>query len=120
MLKSWRAAAPAARSVFKEIPRAWWSSERLNAHQVGVLSLTVPLWFHKARPQTIAVMPAEMGEMETMFRLGGQALLETSEFTLMRNILRRSVRPLRMAAAMFRRARQRVLMPLLSASRRAR
>jgi hypothetical protein len=120
MLKSWRAAAPAARSVFKEIPRAWWSSERLNAHQVGVLSLAVPLWFHKERPQTIAVMPAEMAEMETMFRLCGQALLETSEFTLMRNMLRRSVRPLRMAAAMFRWARQAVLVSLLSASRRAR
>jgi hypothetical protein len=120
MLKSWRTAAPAARSVFKEIPRAWWSNERLNAHQVGVLSLAVPLWFHKERPQTIAVMPAEMAEMETMFRLCGQALLETSEFTLMRNMLRRSVRPLRMAAAMFRRARQAVLVSLLSASRRAR
>jgi hypothetical protein len=120
MLKSWRAAAPAARSVFKEIPRAWWSSEQLNAHQVGVLSLTVPLWFHKERPQTIAVMPAEMAEMEMMFRLCGQALLETSEFTLVRNILRRSVKPLRTAAAMFRRARQTLLMPLLRASRRAR
>jgi hypothetical protein len=119
-LKSWRAATPAARSVFKEIPRAWWSSERLNAHQVGVLSLTVPLWFHKERPQTIAVMPAEMAEMEAMFHLCGQALLETSELTLVRNMLRRWVRPLRMAAAMFRRARQTVLMPLLSASRRAR
>lgn len=120
MLKSWRATAPAARSVFKEIPDAWWSSKRLNSHQVGVLSLTVPLWFHKERPQTIAVMPPEMADMETMFRLCGQALLETSEFTLARNLLRRWVRPLRMAAAMFRRVRHTVLMPLSSASRRAR
>jgi hypothetical protein len=122
MLRSWRAAAPAATSVFREIPRAWWNSERLSAHQVGVLSLAVPLWFHKERLQTVAVMPAEMAGMETTFRLCGRALLETSEFTRVRNMIRRAVRPLRMASAVFRRARQAVLMPLsgLGASRRAR
>jgi hypothetical protein len=111
-LKSWRPATPAARSVFAEIPDAWWKRERLTAHQVGVMSLTVPLWFHRERPQTIAVLPPDMAEMEAMFRLGGQALLEGSEFTILKNMLRRAVRPLRMAAAMFRRVRQAVLAPL--------
>jgi hypothetical protein len=111
-LKKWRAAAPAARSVFEEIPCSWWESERLTAHRVGVLSLTVPSWLHKERPQTIALMPAEMADMETMFHVCGQALLETSEFTLVRNILRRAVRPLRMASAMFRRARLALFSPL--------
>lgn len=57
-------------------------------------------------------MPPDMADMETMFDLGGQALLETSEFTLMRNMLQRSVRPLRTALTMFRRARQAVFTPL--------
>jgi hypothetical protein len=111
-LKSWRPATPAARSVFAEIPDAWWKRERLTAHQVGVLSLTVPLWFHRERPQTIAVLPSDMAEMEAMFRLGGRALLEDSEFTILKNMLRRAIKPLRMAAAMFRRVRQAVFAPL--------
>jgi len=110
-LREWRPAAPAKGSVFKEIPDAWWKSERLTAFQVAVLSLTVPLWFHKERPQTIAVMPPNMAEMETMLCLGGEALLESSEFTIMKNMLRRTIRPLRMAAAMFRRLRHAVFAP---------
>jgi hypothetical protein len=84
----------------------------LTAYQVGVLSLTVPLWFHKERPQTVAVMPSDMAQMEAMSHLGGQALLESSDFTIMKNMLRRSIRPLRLAEAMFRRARQAVFAPL--------
>jgi hypothetical protein len=110
-LREWRPAAPAKGSVFKEIPDAWWKSERLTAFQVAVLSLTVPLWFHKERSQTIAVMPPNMAEMETMLCLGGEALLESSEFTIMKNMLRRTIRPLRMAAAMFRRVRHAVFAP---------
>jgi hypothetical protein len=121
-LKSWRTASPAVRSVFNEVPGGWWRSERLNAYQVGVLSLNVPLWFHRERPQTIAVMPGEMAAMESMFRLCGQALLESSEFTMVRNLLRPAVRPLRMAATVFRRARQAIFTPLgsLRAPRRVR
>jgi hypothetical protein len=121
-LKGWRPAVPVKKSVFVEVPDGWWKRERLSVYQVSVLSLTVPLWFHKERPQTIAVLPSDMAEMETMFHLGGRALLESSEFTIMKNMLRRSVRPLRMAAAMFRRVRQAVFAPLenYSASRRAR
>jgi hypothetical protein len=111
-LKNWRPAVPAKRSLFAEIPDAWWKRERLTAHQVDVLSLTVPLWFHRERPQTIAVLPSDMTEMETMFHLGSQALLEASEFTIMKNMLRRSVGPLRMAEVMFSRVRQAVLTPL--------
>ena len=113
-LRRWRSSVPAARSVFREIPEAWWKNERLSAYQVGKLSLTVPLWLHKERPQTITVMPSDMAEMETMYRLCGQALLETTEFTLMRNMLRRSVKPLRMAASVFRRARHAIFAPLSS------
>jgi hypothetical protein len=112
VLRSWRPSLPANRSLFAEIPGEWWKRERLTAYQVGTLSLTVPLWFHKERPQTIAILPSDMAETETMFRLGGQALLEASEFTIMKNMLRRSIRPLRMAAAMFRRVRQAVFAPL--------
>jgi len=112
VLKGWRPAVPAKRSLFAEIPDAWWKRERLTAYQVGVLSLTVPQWFHKERPQTIAILPSDMAETETMFRLGGQALLETSELTIVKNMLRRSIRPLRMAVAMFRRVRQAVFAPL--------
>jgi hypothetical protein len=111
-LKSWRPAVSTKRSLFAEIPDAWWKRERLTAYHVGVLSLTVPLWFHKERPQTIAVMPPDMAEMEAVSHLGGQALLESSEFTIMKNMLRRSIRPLRLAEAMFRRARQAVFAPL--------
>jgi hypothetical protein len=112
MLRDGRPANPAQRSLFAEIPESWWTRERLTAHQVGVLSLTVPLWLHRERPQTIAVMPPDMVDMETMFDLAGQALLETSEFTLMRNMLQRSIQPLRTALTMFRRARQTVFTPL--------
>jgi hypothetical protein len=111
-LKGWRLAVPAKRSVFAEIPDAWWRKEQLTAYQVGVLSLAVPLWFHKERPQTIAVMPLSMAEMEAMLHLGGQALLESSELTKIENILQRAIRPLRMAEAMFRRVRQVVFAPL--------
>lgn len=111
-LKSWRPAVPAKKSLFAEIPAAWWKRDELTAHQVGVLSLTVPLWFHRERPQTIAVMPSEMGEMEAVLRLGGQALLESSELTIIENMFQRAIRPLRMAEAMFRRARQTVFAPL--------
>ena len=110
-LREWRPAVPARGSVFQEIPDAWWKSERLTAFQVAVLSLAVPLWFHKERPQTIAVMPPNMAEMETMLCLGGDALLESSEFTIMKNMLRRTIRPLRMVAAMFRRVRHAVFAP---------
>ncbi len=111
MLRSGRPAIPAKRTLFAEIPESWWLRERLTAHQVGILSLTVPRWLHRERPQTIAVMPPDMADMETMFDLGGQALLETSEFTLIRNMLQRSVRPLRTTLTMFRRARQVVFTP---------
>jgi hypothetical protein len=113
-LKGWRPAIPAKKSVFTAVPDAWWKRERLTAYQVSFLSLTVPLWLHKERPQTIAVLPPEMAEMETMFHLGGQALLESAEHTIMKNMLRRSVRPLRLAAAMFRRVRQAVFAALES------
>src|SRR5258707_4626180 len=121
-LTSWRPAAPARRSLFAETADAWWKRERLTVHQVGVLSLTVPLWFHRERPQTIAVLPSDMAETETMFRLGSQALLEASEFTIMKNMLRRSVGPLRIAEATFRRVRQAVFATLANfrTSRRAR
>lgn len=111
VLRNARPAVAATRSLFAEIPESWWTRERLTPHQVGVLSLTVPLWLHRERPQAIAVMPPDMADMEAMFDLGGQALLETSEFTLMRNALQRSVRPLRTALTMFRRARQAVFAP---------
>jgi len=119
-LKSWRPAVPAKRSLFAEIPDAWWNREQLTAYQVGILSLTVPLWFHKERPQTVAIMPSDMAEMEMMFHLGGQALLESSELTIVENMLRRAIRPLRMAEAMFRRARQAVFAPLGSLAGRGR
>jgi hypothetical protein len=112
VLKSWRPAGPARKSLFTEIPDAWWKRERLTAYQVGVLSLTVPLWFHRERPQAIALMPSHMAEMEAMLRLGGQALLTSSELTIIENLLQRAIRPLRTAEAMFRRARQVVFAPL--------
>lgn len=111
-LKSWRPAVAAKRSLFAEIPDTWWKREQLTAYQVGVLSLTVPLWFHKERPQTIALMPSDMAELEAMLHLGGQALLESSELTIIKNIFQRAIWPLRMAEAMFRRARQAVFAPL--------
>jgi hypothetical protein len=110
-LREWRLAVPTKGSVFKEIPDAWWKSERLTAFQVAVLSLTMPLWFHRERPQTIAVTPPDMAEMETMLCLGADALLEASEFTILKNMLRRTIRPLQMVAAIFRRVRHAVFAP---------
>jgi hypothetical protein len=118
-LKSWRPAVPGKRSLFAEIPDAWWKSERLSAYQIGILSLTVPLWFHKERPQTIGVMPSELADIEAVFNLGGRALLESSEFAIMAH---RATWPLRIVEATFRRARQAIFDPLesLRARRRAR
>jgi hypothetical protein len=107
-LKSWRPAVPGKRSLFAEIPDAWWKSECLSAYQVGILSVTVPLWFHKERPQTIAVMPSDMAEMEAMLHLGGRALLESSELEIM---VHRAIRPLRIVEATFRRLRQAIYDP---------
>jgi hypothetical protein len=67
------------------------------------LSLIVPEWLFKERPQTIRVLPADMGEVEAMLQLGGQALLDAAEFVLLKNMLRRLIKPLRRAVAVFRR-----------------
>jgi hypothetical protein len=107
-LCGWRPEAAAPGSVFNEIPVGWWTQERLSASRVGSLSLIVPAWFFRERPQTIAVLPAEMAAVETMLQLGGQALLDAAEFVLLKNILRRAIKPLRRAVAVFRRVRQAV------------
>jgi hypothetical protein len=112
-LRGWRPEAVASRSVFSEIPAAWWTQERLSASRVGSLSLLVPAWFYRERPQTIAILPADMGEVEAMLQLGGQALLDAAEFVLLRNMVRRVIKPLRRAVAVFRRVRQAVVAPML-------
>ena len=81
------------RSLFKEIPAAWWRQERLTASRVGSLSLIVPAWFYSERLQTVALLPSGMAEIETMLRLGGQALLNAAEFTIVKNMLRRVIKP---------------------------
>ena len=70
------------------------------------MSLIVPAWFFKERPQTIAILPAEMAGVEAMLQLGGEALLDAAEFVLLKNTLRRVIKPLRRAVAVFRRVRQ--------------
>jgi len=81
------------RSLFKEIPAAWWRQERLTASRVGSLSLIVPAWFYSERLQTVALLPSGMAEIETTLRLGGQALLNAAEFTIVKNMLRRVIKP---------------------------
>jgi len=81
------------RSLFKEIPAAWWRQERLTASRAGSLSLIVPAWFYSERLQTVALLPSGMAEIETMLRLGGQALLNAAEFTIVKNMLRRVIKP---------------------------
>jgi hypothetical protein len=76
MLRSWRPDVAVPGSLFANIPEAWWSRTHLTASQVGSLSLIVPEWFYRERPQTIAILPAEMAAVETMLQLGGQALLD--------------------------------------------
>jgi hypothetical protein len=44
-------------------------------------------------PQTVRILPPEMAEVETMLQLGGQALLDAAEFVLLRNMLRRVIKP---------------------------
>ena len=45
------------------------------------------------RAQTVRILPPEMAEVETMLQLGGQALLGAAEFVLLRNMLRRVIKP---------------------------
>lgn len=47
-----------------------------------------------------------MREVEAKLQLGGQALLDGAEFVLLKNMLRRVIKPLRRAVAVFRRVRQ--------------
>jgi len=54
-----------------------------------------------------------MAEVEAMLQLGGQALLDAAEFVLLRNLVRRVIKPLRRAVAVFRRIRQAVVAPML-------
>jgi hypothetical protein len=112
-ISGWRPEVAAPRSVFDAIPLAWWRQERLSASRVGSLSLIVPAWFYRDRPQTIRVLPLDMREIEAMLQLGGQALLDAAEFVLLKNMLRRMIKPFRRAVAVFRRVRQAVaaLMP---------
>jgi hypothetical protein len=79
----------------------------------------VPAWFYRERPQTIAILPARMGEVEVMLAIGGQALLDAAEFVLLRNAVRRLIKPLRRAVAVFRRLRQAVVAPMLPPGRSA-
>jgi hypothetical protein len=110
-LRGWRSEGAVTRSVFDEIPADWWAQERLSASRVGSLSLIVPAWFYRERPQTTAILPAEMAAVEAMLQLGGQALLDAAELVLLKNMLRRVIKPLRRAVAVFRRVRQAVVMP---------
>ncbi len=102
-LQTWR--PQLSGSLLDEIPVTWWKQRQLTATQVGRLSLIIPAWLFKERPQTGAILPKEMAEVEMMLRAGGQALLDGSEFTLMRKMVRRAIKPLRMAVAAVRRAR---------------
>lgn len=104
-LQGWRPSVAVQGSLFEEIPAKWWKRERLSAFRVGAFSLLVPLWFHRATPQTIALMPSTMPDVEAMLRVGGGALLDATEFTMLRNMIRRMVRPLRLAVAAYRRFR---------------
>jgi len=108
-LRSWRPDVAAPRSLFASIPDPWWNRIHLTPRQIGSLSVIVPEWFYKERPQTIAVLPPEMAEVETTLALGGQALLDASEFVLLKNMIRRQIKPLRSAVAVFRRIRQTVV-----------
>jgi hypothetical protein len=109
-LRGWKPAIAAPRSLFANVPEAWWSRTHLTASQVGSLSLIVPEWFYRERPQILAILPPEMAKVETMLQLGGQALLDAAEFVLLRNMLRRVIKPLRRAVAVFRRIRQAIVM----------
>jgi len=104
-LRGWKPAVPAPSSLFANIPDAWWNKTHLSAGDVGSLSLIVPAWFYNDRPQMIAILPPEMAKVETMFAFGSQALLDAAEFTILKNIIRRMIKPLRAAVAIFRRAR---------------
>ena len=86
-------------------------------------SLTTPVFRSMRatleRPQIIAILPADMAEVEAMLQLGGQALLDAAEFVLLRNLVRRVIKPLRRAVAVFRRIRQAVVAPMLPPGRSA-
>jgi hypothetical protein len=106
-LRGWRHAATAPRSLYGSIPAAWWGRTHLTAVQVSSLSLIVPAWFYEHRPQTMAILPPEMAELETMFAFGGRALLDAADLTVAQNALRRIIGPLRMVVTIFRRVRAR-------------
>ena len=108
-LRGWRPDATAPQAIFGRIPVSWWRQEELTASRVAKLSLIAPSWFHQGRPQTIAVLPHEMAEIETTLRMTARALLDEAELVLAKNVLMRIIGPLRIVVAVFRRARHVVL-----------
>jgi hypothetical protein len=65
--------------LFGKIEPAWWEQRRLSREQLGEVNRMIVAWLRDHRPQTeISVMPAAMGTVESMLRLGGRATVETA------------------------------------------
>jgi hypothetical protein len=65
--------------LFGKIEPAWREQRRLSREQLGEVNRMIVAWLRDHRPQTdISVMPAAMGTVESMLRLGGRATVETA------------------------------------------
>ena len=97
--------------LFGKIEPAWREQRRLSREQLGEVNRMIVAWLRDHRPQTeISVMPAAMGTVESMLRLGGRATVETAYTrqiekeldAIKRSTFWRATGPLRTTVTVFR------------------
>jgi hypothetical protein len=103
-LRTWRVSMDP--DLFVDIPDDWWSREKLNPHQLAIMSQRIVTQLRRYPPKNnITVLPADLAEVEDMLRLGGYAMIEAAELRrtdVSGSTFWRMTKPLRMAIDAFR------------------
>jgi hypothetical protein len=76
-LQQWHRRGDMPKSLSEKMPAGLkFSSDTLSIEQLCHLGGVAPIWLFHCRPQTVAVMGPEAGELETLLRFGGHSLYE--------------------------------------------
>jgi hypothetical protein len=76
-LQNWHRRGDMPESLSTKMPaRLPFSSNTLSIEQLAQLAGVAPIWLFRCRPQAIAVMEPEAGELETLLRFGEHSLYE--------------------------------------------
>jgi hypothetical protein len=103
--QGWHARGLIAKELLARLPTAWLPKPTLSFVQFRCVGAAISTWLHEDRLQTVALLPPEMSEVEAMLRLGSRALFDAAEFRIVKYVLRRMIKPLRIAISVFREIR---------------